>query len=300
MLWISLILFALLLLLIRDSKVKKVNQFFNIEDVEVESFDAINVKSLVGRQVWHRFRESISPTLMVLGPRSTLYIALYIMGSLVVSWYVVINLLSMTKAWCVPVLALVFTFFGYRFLATKRRRDFENTFPDALNILMSAVTAGDSLMHAISYVGEVMHNPIGREFKLMGDRLKLGESPEVVLKRSCKNYPYSEFLFFTVTLRANIARGGQLKGVLTRLIRVLVDARTLEKKKMAMTSEARISAKIVAAIPMVFMVILNQINPSNVDFVLHDPEGRVVLFYVLGSELIGLFIVWLLVRGVRA
>ena len=300
MLWISLILFALLLLLIRDSKVKKVNQFFNMEDVEVENFDAINVKSLVGKQVWHRLRESISPTLMVLGPRSTLYIALYIMGSLVVSWYVVINLLSMTKAWCVPVLALVFTFFGYRFLVTKRRRDFENTFPDALNILMSAVTAGDSLMQAISYVGEVMHNPIGREFKLMGDRLKLGESPEVVLKRSCKNYPYSEFLFFTVTLRANIARGGQLKGVLARLIRVLVDARTLEKKKMAMTSEARISAKIVAAIPMIFMIILSQINPSNVDFVLHDPEGRVVLFYVLGSELIGLFIVWLLVRGVRA
>ena len=300
MLWISLILFALLLLLIRDSKVKKVNQFFNIEDVEVENFDAINVKSLVGKQVWHRFRESISPTLMVLGPRSTLYIALYIMGSLVVSWYVVINLSSMTKAWCVPVLALVFTFSGYRFLVTKRRRDFENTFPDALNILMSAVTAGDSLMQAISYVGEVMHNPIGREFKLMGDRLKLGESPEVVLKRSCKNYPYSEFLFFTVTLRANIARGGQLKGVLARLIRVLVDARTLEKKKMAMTSEARISAKIVAAIPLIFMFILNQINPSNVDFLLHDPEGRVVLFYVLGSELIGLFIVWLLVRGVRA
>lgn len=300
MLWISLILFALLLLLIRDSKVKKVNQFFNMEDVEVENFDAINVKSLVGKQVWHRLRESISPTLMVLGPRSTLYIALYIMGSLVFSWYVVINLLSMTKAWCVPVLALVFTFFGYRFLVTKRRRDFENTFPDALNILMSAVTAGDSLMQAISYVGEVMHNPIGREFKLMGDRLKLGESPEVVLKRSCKNYPYSEFLFFTVTLRANIARGGQLKGVLARLIRVLVDARTLEKKKMAMTSDARISAKIVAAIPLIFMFILNQINPSNVDFVLHDPEGRVVLFYVLGSELIGLFIVWLLVRGVRA
>ncbi|EGU43672.1 type II secretion system F family protein [Vibrio splendidus] len=300
MLWISLILFALLLLLIRDSKVKKVNQFFKMEDVEVENFDAINVKSLVGKQVWHRLRESISPTLMVLGPRSTLYIALYIMGSLVVSWYVVINLLSMTKAWCVPVLALVFTFFGYRFLVTKRRRDFENTFPDALNILMSAVTAGDSLMQAISYVGEVMHNPIGREFKLMGDRLKLGESPEVVLKRSCKNYPYSEFLFFTVTLRANIARGGQLKGVLARLIRVLVDARTLEKKKMAMTSEARISAKIVAAIPLIFMIILSQINPSNVDFVLHDPEGRVVLFYVLGSELIGLFIVWLLVRGVRA
>ncbi len=252
------------------------------------------------KQNWQKFKESISPTLTILGPRSSLYIALYITGSIIASWYIVIELLSMTNSWLVLSLSLIFTVFGYRFLVGRRRRDFENTFPDALNILMSAVTAGDSLMQAISYVGEAMNNPIGREFKLMGDRLKLGESPEVVLQRSCKNYPYPEFLFFTVTIRANIARGGQLKGVLARLIRVLVDSRTLEKKKMAMTSEARISAKIVAAIPLIFTVILNYVNPANVDFVLNDPQGQYVLFYVLGSELIGLSIVWLLVRGVRA
>ncbi|WP_186175492.1 type II secretion system F family protein [Vibrio jasicida] len=300
MLWISLILFAVVLLLIRDSKVKKVNQFFNIEEAEAENFNAINVKSLVRKQSWQKFKESISPTLTVLGPRSSLYIALYITGSLIASWYVVVKLLLMTNTVLILGLSLLLTIFGYRYLVTRRRRDFENTFPDALNILMSAVTAGDSLMQAISYVGEVMDNSIGREFKLMGDRLKLGESPEVVLQRSCKNYPYPEFLFFTVTLRANIARGGQLKGVLARLIRVLVDARTLEKKKMAMTSEARISAKIVASIPLIFMVILNYVNPGNVDYVLYDPSGRIVLFYVLGSELFGLFIVWLLVKGVRA
>ncbi|WP_039976753.1 type II secretion system F family protein [Vibrio jasicida] len=300
MLWISLILFAVVLLLIRDSKVKKVNQFFNIEEAEAENFNAINVKSLVRKQSWQKFKESISPTLTVLGPRSSLYIALYITGSLIASWYVVVKLLLITNTVLILGLSLLLTIFGYRYLVTRRRRDFENTFPDALNILMSAVTAGDSLMQAISYVGEVMDNSIGREFKLMGDRLKLGESPEVVLQRSCKNYPYPEFLFFTVTLRANIARGGQLKGVLARLIRVLVDARTLEKKKMAMTSEARISAKIVAAIPLIFMVILNYVNPGNVDYVLYDPSGRIVLFYVLGSELFGLFIVWLLVKGVRA
>ncbi|MGR5295679.1 type II secretion system F family protein [Vibrio mediterranei] len=300
MLWLSLVLFALVIILLRDSKVKKVDQFFNIEEAEAENLNAINVKSLVRKQNWQKFKESISPTLTILGPRSSLYIALYITGSIIASWYIVIELLSMTNFWLVLSLSLIFTIFGYRFLVGRRRRDFENTFPDALNILMSAVTAGDSLMQAISYVGEAMNNPIGREFKLMGDRLKLGESPEVVLQRSCKNYPYPEFLFFTVTIRANIARGGQLKGVLARLIRVLVDSRTLEKKKMAMTSEARISAKIVAAIPLIFTVILNYVNPANVDFVLNDPQGQYVLFYVLGSELIGLSIVWLLVRGVRA
>lgn len=300
MLWLSLVLFALVVILLRDSKVRKVDQFFNIEEAEAENLNAINVKSLVRKQNWQKFKDSISPTLTILGPRSSLYIALYITGSIIASWYIVIELLSMTNSWLVLSLSLIFTVFGYRFLVGRRRRDFENTFPDALNILMSAVTAGDSLMQAISYVGEAMNNPIGREFKLMGDRLKLGESPEVVLQRSCKNYPYPEFLFFTVTIRANIARGGQLKGVLARLIRVLVDSRTLEKKKMAMTSEARISAKIVAAIPLIFTVILNYVNPANVDFVLNDPQGQYVLFYVLSSELIGLSIVWLLVRGVRA
>ena len=300
MLWPSLLLFAVVLLLVRDSKVKKVDQFFSIEEVEAENFNAINVKSLVRKQSWQKFKESVSPTLKVLGPRSSLYIALYITGSLIASWYFVVKLLLLSNIFFIFGLSLLLTLFGYRYLMTKRRRDFENTFPDALNILMSAVTAGDSLMQAISYVGDVMDNSIGQEFKLMGDRLKLGESPEVVLKRSCKNYPYPEFLFFTVTLRANITRGGQLKGVLARLIRVLVDARTLEKKKMAMTSEARISAKIVAAIPLIFMIMLNYVNPENVNFVLYDPAGRQVLFYVLGSEFFGLFIVWLLVRGVRA
>ncbi|EGQ8926249.1 type II secretion system F family protein [Vibrio parahaemolyticus] len=300
MLWFSLILFAFVLLLIRDSKIKKVNQFFNIEEVEAKSFNAINVKSLVRKQNWQRFKESVLPTLMVLGPRSSLYIAIYITGSVIASWYIVIELLLIQNTWLVLGSSMVFILCGYRLLVTRRRREFENTFPDALNILMSGVSVGDSLMQAISYVGDVMHNPIGREFKLIGERLKLGESLEVVLRRSCKNYPYPEFLFFTVTIRANVARGGQLKVVLARLIRVLVDARTLDKKKMAMTSEARISAKIVAAIPLIFMIILNYVNPENVDFILYDPDGRLVLFYVLGSELLGLLIVWLLVRGVRA
>jgi tight adherence protein B len=300
MLWFSLILFAFVLLLIRDSKIKKVNQFFNIEEVEAKSFNAINVKSLVRKQNWQRFKESVLSTLMVFGPRSSLYIAIYITGSIIASWYIVIELLLIQNTWLVLGSSMVFILCGYRLLVTRRRREFENTFPDALNILMSGVSVGNSLMQAISYVGDVMHNPIGREFKLIGERLKLGEPLEVVLQRSCKNYPYPEFLFFTVTIRANVARGGQLKVVLARLIRVLVDARTLDKKKMAMTSEARISAKIVAAIPLIFIIILNYVNPENVDFILHDPEGRLVLFYVLGSELLGLLIVWLLVRGVRA
>ena len=300
MLWLSFILLVLILFLVISPKSKKIDSFFNSEEIEAESFNAVNLKSLVERKKWQKFGASILTTLRVLGPRSSVWASFYIVLSVEASWYIVITLLMIENKALVVGLSCVFIFAGYRSLVTKRRRDFENTFPDALNILMSAVSAGDSLMQAIIYVGDVMDNAIGREFKRMGDRFKLGESPDVILHRACKTYPYPEFLFFTVTIRANIARGGQLKGVLARLIRVLVESRTLEKKKMAMTSEARISAKIVAMIPVIFMLLLNYINPENIDFILHDPSGRVLLYYVVGSEFLGLFIVWLLVKGVRA
>ncbi|WP_339387730.1 type II secretion system F family protein [Vibrio caribbeanicus] len=299
MLWLSLLLFIVVLFLFRDTKSKKLDAFFNIDDVEKESFNAVNLKSLVEKKNWQKFGEAISPTLNVLGPRFSLFIGLYMVCCAFMSWYLVVNLLMIRNILFVIGLWCVLILFGYSYLAKKRRREFENTFPDALNILMSAVTAGESLMHAISYVGEVMDNSIGREFKQMGDRLKLGETTESVLQRACKNYPYPEFLFFTLTIKANSDRGGQLKGVLARLIRVLVDARGLEKKAMSMTSEARISAKIVAAIPLLFTVLINYVAPSNVDFLLNDPSGRMVLFYVVGSEVLGLLSIWLLIRGVR-
>ncbi|CAM2793293.1 type II secretion system F family protein [Vibrio rarus] len=194
---------------------------------------------------------------------------------------------------------LLGVFFGLRFLIEKRRKAFENDFPDALNILMSAVTAGESINAAFAYVAKVSDNDVGREFKDISDRMRLGESTQAIFDRSCKRFPYPPFLFFVITIRANMERGGQLKSVLSKLIRVLVEARNLEKKKMAMTSEARISAKIVGAIPFCFMLLLNWINPKDLEFVLFHPDGRWILYYLLISEGTGMFIVWWLVKSIR-
>ncbi|GAM58826.1 flp pilus assembly protein tadB [Vibrio ishigakensis] len=68
---------------------------------------------------------------------------------------------------------------------------------------------------------------------------------------------------------------------------------------MAMTSEARISAKIVGAIPFCFMFLLNWISPKDLEFVLFNPDGKWILYYVLISEGIGMFIVWWLVKSIR-
>lgn len=37
-------------------------------------------------------------------------------------------------------------------------------------------------------------------------------------------------------------------------------------------------------------------SPENFDFVVHDPVGRLILYYVIASEAIGMIIIWILLR----
>lgn len=183
-------------------------------------------------------------------------------------------------------------------LKQREERLFEESFPDVLNMLASSVSAGESIMHAIAYVGRSQDNDLGNEFRLMAERMKIGESPDDVFRKACLRFPYPSFYFFIITLRANLDRGGQLKEVMTRINRLMFDARAINKKKYALTSEARMSAKIVAAIPFAFLFLLQYISPENYDFVMFNDSGKPILYYVLISEFIGLSIVWFLMKRV--
>jgi tight adherence protein B len=66
-----------------------------------------------------------------------------------------------------------------------------------------------------------------------------------------------------------------------------------------MTAEARMSVKIVAAIPFFFLFLLQYLSPENYEFVMFNSAGRPILYYVLISEAIGIGIVWFLMKGVK-
>ncbi|MUK94201.1 pilus assembly protein TadB [Aliivibrio fischeri] len=188
---------------------------------------------------------------------------------------------------------------GYVWLQDREKKQFNERFPDALNMLSSAVSAGESITHAIAFVGKKLEGDVGKEFKIMGERLQLGESPDEVFKKSCVRFPYPAFRFFVITLRANMNRGGQLRDVISCLNRLMFDARAVERKKYALTSEARISAKIVCATPFFFLFILQFLSPENYEFVMFHAEGRPILYYVLISEAIGMLIIWGLLKGTK-
>lgn len=298
---LSFILFGVAALLwgMRSRSIKSQFLVNKVQSSELDEFhSAVKLESLQHKAWFSKIQMLLRPAFMALGDKAWLKLTFFLCFLTSIGIYIN-SLLQLDSIWLPAALPILGSLWGWNWLMRKRKKAFDETFPDALNIMMSAVSSGESIMQAITYVGKSLDNQIGLEFRDMGDRLKLGEPPEQVFKRACKRYPYPTFLFFIVTIRANMSRGGQLKSVMARLIRVLMDARTLDKKKAAMTSEARLSAKIVASLPFFFMVLLSYLSPKNVDFVLTDPAGRYVLYYVVGSEALGMFIIWLLIRAVR-
>ncbi|MEZ8100894.1 type II secretion system F family protein [Vibrio bivalvicida] len=194
-----------------------------------------------------------------------------------------------------PILFVVF----FTKLKQRQAEKFKNNFPDALNILSGAISAGQSIVHAFEYVGKQLDNEVGNEFKYMAERLLIGEDPDDVLERSAATFPYLEYFFFASTIRINLNRGGQLKDVINRINRLMFDSRAVEKKKNALTSEARASAKIIACLPVIFLIILKFTSPENYNFVMFEPSGQPIFYYVLISEFIGFVCIWFILRGVE-
>ncbi|NLS13077.1 pilus assembly protein TadB [Vibrio sp. SM6] len=279
--------------------IEEFNRTILVNSVINETGQAVDIKSLTDKTWRQRMQDQWHNVHQQIGRYSYLKIALLMVVLYLAAVEINSRFFRGSLLLVVILTQVVGLICAYLWLQQREKQTFEAAFPDALNMLASAVSSGESIMHAIVYVGKSLDNAVGAEFKRMGERLQLGESPDEVLKKSCARFPYPAFHFFVITLRANMQRGGQLKAVITRLNRSMFDARALDKKKYALTAEARMSAKIVCAIPFIFLFFMQSMSPENYEFIMFNEQGRPILYYMLGSELIGMAIIWLLMKGVR-
>lgn len=296
--------FALVFVALKPERQKTINDYLENSKVSAAnnaSFtqQAINMASLSDRNLKQRILQRWDNLQRQLGKMAALKIALFSVLALTAVGVVNQTMLRLPMFEVLPVALILAWIWGYLFLQRREQQRFEETFPDALNMLTSSLSAGESIGRGITYVGQKLEGEVGKEFKLMSERLNLGEPIDEVFRKSCRRFPYPSFHFFVITLRANMQRGGQLKDVMSRLNRQMFEARAVERKKYAMTSEARISAKIVGATPFFFLFILQFLSPENFEFVMFHPEGRPILYYVIISESIGMLIIWMLMKKVK-
>lgn len=282
----------------RTYYLEEANRVLFVKAME-QAHQAVDIKALSDRTLLDNIKGNFSNVKHQLGKMAELKLLTYSL-ILIGASYIINHQYLRTNLYIVVLFVITLGWaLGYFWLQKRQKEAFDNAFPDALNMLSSAVSSGESIMHAIIYVGKTLQGDVGEEFRRMGEKLRLGESPENVFRKSCERFPYPAFYFFVITLRANMQRGGQLKDVIARLNRLMFDGRAIEKKKYALTAEARMSVKIVVAIPFSVLFMLQFISPENFEFLMFNPAGKPILYYLLASEGLGLWMVWILMRGAQ-
>ncbi len=173
---------------------------------------------------------------------------------------------------------------------------FQASFPEIIAIVGSAVSAGATIQNAIARCGEELDSPLGHEFNRISRRLVLGETPKAVFADAWERFRYPEFYSFIMVALLSMERGGQLTELVKRLGRIVAANKLMVRRKAALTSESRMTVKIIGALPFILILLLKWLKPDDFHFFVNDSNGILVLYYVFTSHFIGFLIVWLIIR----
>ncbi|CNK81141.1 Flp pilus assembly protein TadB [Yersinia frederiksenii] len=182
-------------------------------------------------------------------------------------------------------------------LSRKRHHSiFKKNFPEVLLMINMASGSGASINNILERCGQEVSGPLGNELILICRRLNLGESPETVFYDSYQRFNYPEFYFLTMIILLNIQQGGQLRELTSRLSHVISKNKTTEQKKSALTAQTRMSINIISAMPFVFSILLYFIDSSNIESMWDHSTGRIIFYYIIISEIIGIYIIRKMLR----
>ncbi|MBH1991590.1 MAG: type II secretion system F family protein [Sphingomonadaceae bacterium] len=171
-------------------------------------------------------------------------------------------------------------------LIKKRIGMFNAKFPDALELLTRGLRSGLPIAETLGIVSSEIPGPVGEEFKLITERIKIGRTMEQALQETADRLGTAEFQFFVITLSIQRETGGNLAETLSNLATVLRQRAQMKLKIRAMSSESKASAYIIGALPplvfgMICYINFNYMTP----FFTPDPAG---LFGLSTMQVIGI------------
>jgi tight adherence protein B len=149
-----------------------------------------------------------------------------------------------------------------KFFINRRNGAFTSKFPDAIELLVRGLRSGLPVTETLGVVAGEVPGPVGEEFKLVTERIKIGRTMEDALQETADRLNTPEFSFFVITLAIQRETGGNLAETLSNLADVLRKRAQMKLKIRAMSSESKASAYIVGSLPFIVFSMVWWINPE--------------------------------------
>jgi tight adherence protein B len=166
------------------------------------------------------------------------------------------------------------------FVSFKRKRRFKKfsqEFPNAVDVIVRGVKAGLPLVDCLKIIAAEAQDPVKSEFQLIVEDQTLGLPLPDAVQKLPERVPLSETNFFAIVIAIQSRTGGSLSEALGNLSKVLRDRKKMDNKVKAMSSEAKSSAGIIGALPIIVATLIYFVSPDYILLLFQTTTGNMVL-----------------------
>ena len=163
----------------------------------------------------------------------------------------------------------------------KRRQrfsKFEQELPEALDLMVSALRAGHSLVSALGLVAQESPNPIGAEFRTCFDEQNYGLELRTAMSNLLARVPLQDLRIVVTAILIQKESGGNLAEVLDKVAHVIRERYRLKRQVRVHTAQGRMTGWILSFLPIVLGVALYLIRPDTMSLLWRNPIGLKMLY----------------------
>ncbi|MEM1289397.1 MAG: type II secretion system F family protein [Pseudomonadota bacterium] len=163
------------------------------------------------------------------------------------------------------------------FKAKSRQKKFLAEYPNALDVIVRGMKAGLPLNDCIMIISREAAEPVRGEFLQIVEAQQLGMPTAQAVEKMFRRMPLAEVNFLAIMLAIQGQSGGNLSEPLSNLSKVVRDRKKMKAKITAMSSEAKASASIIAALPVAVITLVYLSTPDYIALLFTEQLGNVML-----------------------
>ena len=203
---------------------------------------------------------------------------------------------SLALAAILGLLLAVVPYSVIAFKRARRMRQFEEKFPEALDLLGRAVRAGHAFTTGLEMISMESSEPVASEFRKTFEEQNFGLPLRDVLINLTDRVPLMDVRFFVTALLVQKETGGNLAEILDELSRVIRERFRIYREVRVRTAQGRLTAMVLIAMPPSMMALLALMNPSYMKILFTDPVGPTLLTAAAAMQILGSIIIWRIIH----
>jgi tight adherence protein B len=185
------------------------------------------------------------------------------------------------------------------YVARKRRQrmaQFLQKLPEALDLMVSALRAGQSMGGALGAAAREAGDPVGRELRLCAEEQNFGIDLRTALDNLIERVPLQDLRMVATALLIHKESGGNLAEVLDKTSRVIRDRFQVLQQITVHTAQGRLTGWVLSLLPVGLAVIIYFVSPGYIELLFDRPLGQKIVAIAVAMNLVGLLIIRRIVK----